>query len=106
MRDLRAQAPDPAYRLVTSDDRRAAALARYHDGLAAAPHGDGGLRVLARQERLDAFVIALGRADVAVRFLDLEASALKTLFFTLTEGGGADEDDAAKVDNAVAEVLR
>jgi hypothetical protein len=30
-------------------------------------------------------MIALGRADIAVRRLDLESSALETLFFRLTE---------------------
>jgi ABC-2 type transport system ATP-binding protein len=85
MERLRERAPDPAYRLVTSDDERAVTVARAQPGIVVAPGGDG-LLVHARREQLDGYVIALGRAGIAVRRLELESSALTALFFELTEG--------------------
>ncbi|GLY77481.1 ABC transporter ATP-binding protein [Actinoallomurus iriomotensis] len=82
MDELRDKAPDPAFRLATSDDERALALAG--PGVEVRAEGDG-LLVHAQREQLDAYVIALGRDGVAVRRLDLESSALKALFFRLTE---------------------
>jgi ABC-2 type transport system ATP-binding protein len=86
---LRRRAPDPAFRLATSDDERALEIARDTPGIAAAVAGDE-LLVHAQRD-LDGYVIALGRADVAVRRLDLESSPLEALFFALTE----DEPDEA-----------
>jgi ABC-2 type transport system ATP-binding protein len=83
MEELRERAPDPAFRLATSDDDKALVVAG--DDLQVARDGDA-LLVHAQRERLDAYVIALGRAEIAVRLLDLESSALKSLFFQLTEG--------------------
>jgi ABC-2 type transport system ATP-binding protein len=88
MEQLREKAPDPAYRLSTSDDDEAAALAG--PGLEVSPDGDG-LLVHAQRDQLDAYVIALGRSDIAVRRLELESSALKALFFRLTEGSEVEE---------------
>jgi len=82
MEQLREKAPDPAFRLSTSDDDTAITLAG--PGVEVRPDGDG-LLVQAQRDRLDAYVIALGRSGVAVRRLDLESSALTTLFFRLTE---------------------
>jgi len=82
MEQLREKAPDPAYRLSTSDDDKAVTLAG--PGLEVRADGDG-LLVHAQQDRLDTYVIALGRAGVAVRRLELESSALTALFFRLTE---------------------
>ncbi|WP_433175048.1 ABC transporter ATP-binding protein [Actinoallomurus sp. CA-150999] len=81
---LRRRAPDPAFRLATSDDERALEIARDTPGIAAAVAGDE-LLVHAQRDNLDRYVIALGRADVAVRRLDLESSPLEALFFALTE---------------------
>jgi ABC-2 type transport system ATP-binding protein len=83
MERLREQAPDPAYHLATSDDDKALVVAGSE--IDVTRDGDE-LLVRARREQLDAYVIALGRADIAVRRLDLEFSALKALFFRLTEG--------------------
>jgi ABC-2 type transport system ATP-binding protein len=82
MEQLREKAPDPAFRLSTSDDDTAITLAG--PGVEVRPDGDG-LLVQAQRDRLDAYVIALGRSGVAVRRLDLESSALTALFFRLTE---------------------
>jgi ABC-2 type transport system ATP-binding protein len=88
MEELRERAPDPAFHLATSDDERALALAPPGVAVARAPRG---LLVEAAPERLDAYVIALGRSGVAVRELTLRSSALRTLFFDLTEGAASAE---------------
>jgi ABC-2 type transport system ATP-binding protein len=41
--------------------------------------------VRAEQEALDAYVLALGRAGIAVRALSLTRTSLEELFFMLTE---------------------
>ncbi|MCO6008627.1 ABC transporter ATP-binding protein [Actinoallomurus purpureus] len=84
MERLRERAPDPAFRLATSDDERALTMAGDTPGVAAAVAGRE-LIVHAQREHLDEYVIALGRAGVAVRRLDLESSPLEALFFALTE---------------------
>ncbi len=82
---MRAVAPDPAWRLRTSDDQGASAVAHQVDELKASTHRDGGLVVVAAQERLDAYVVRLGRAGIAVRGLVLDVTPLESLFFALTE---------------------
>ncbi len=81
---LRERAPDPVFRLVTGDDERAVELARDEAGVEVSSE-DGALLVRASQERADAYIIALGREGVPVRGLGLESSALRSLFFELTE---------------------
>lgn len=83
--DMRAKAPDPGFRLRTSDDTAAAALANGDRDIAIDRDGRDGLIVRARQEKLDEYVIGLGRAGIAVRRLDLELRPLESLFFSLTE---------------------
>jgi ABC-2 type transport system ATP-binding protein len=83
---LRREAPAPARRLSTSDDPRALALARSQPGLSA-EEGEGGLLVSADDAALDAFVLDLGRAGVAVRRLELVADPLEAMFFSLTGAG-------------------
>jgi len=81
---LRASAPDPVWRMRTSDDPGALALAAPLTGLKAASHDDGGLVVHAAKEDMDAFVLALGKAGIAVRGLELDRTPLEALFFQLT----------------------
>jgi ABC-2 type transport system ATP-binding protein len=81
---MRADAPDPVWRLRTSDDAAAAATARDLDKVKAAEHDGGGLVVHAAQDRLDDYVLALGRGGVAVRGLELDVTPLEALFFQLT----------------------
>jgi ABC-2 type transport system ATP-binding protein len=88
MEQLREKAPDPAYRLCTNNDGKAVTLAGA--GIEVSPEGDG-LLVHAQRDQLDAYVIALGRAGIAVRRLDLESSALKALFFRLTDSWEVEE---------------
>jgi ABC-2 type transport system ATP-binding protein len=83
--DLRAQAPDPVFGLRTSDDTQAARIAHDVPGVTVERDPGGGLTVHAQQDRLDAYAIALGKADIAVRALDLTARPLEALFFRLTE---------------------
>jgi ABC-2 type transport system ATP-binding protein len=82
---LRAQAPDPAHRMRTSDDPAALALAARSPGVVGRRHPDGGLAVQAAGAELDGYVLALAHAGVAVRSLTLEAAPLESLFFALTE---------------------
>ncbi|MCP2338642.1 ABC transporter ATP-binding protein [Actinomadura rupiterrae] len=97
MAELRDRAPAPEFLLTTSDDEKALDVATSSDGLVVAREADGeALSVRAARERLDEYVIALGRAGIAVRTLALRTSALKSLFFDLTGGGPADAATAAE----------
>jgi ABC-2 type transport system ATP-binding protein len=90
--ELIAEAPASTYALATSDDERALAIATAHPGIRAGRSPRGGLALGAEADALDDFVLALGDARVAVRRLDLLASPLETMFFTLTTDGGRIED--------------
>ncbi len=68
---LRDQAPGSAYRLATSDDARALEIAEQHPSVHATTSATGELR-LAVRGRIDAYVLDLGRSDVAVRRLELD----------------------------------
>jgi ABC-2 type transport system ATP-binding protein len=81
---LREHAPAVEYRLVTSDDMAALAIAREHDGVRATPGPEGGLRVQAHPEHLDPYVVALGARGVAIRGLDVAVGPLEAMFFALT----------------------
>jgi ABC-2 type transport system ATP-binding protein len=80
----RADAPDPVWRLRTSDDETALERARQVPGIKVSRHDDGGLVVFAAQHQLDAYVLRLGRDGVAVRGLELDLAPLEALFFQLT----------------------
>ena len=54
-----------------------------------APAPDGGFEVSADSEALDAYVIALGRAGVAVRMLERRTRSLESLFLELTGHKGS-----------------
>src|SRR5262249_11057288 len=82
---LRARAHGDLYPLRTSDDRAACDLAaaqsaesvalgaRGAPGVLATPSPDGGLDLAADLDALDAYVMALGRAGIAVRLLERRA---------------------------------
>jgi ABC-2 type transport system ATP-binding protein len=80
----RADAPDPVWRLRTSDDEAALEQARLVTGIKVSGHDDGGLVVFAAQDQLDDYVLRLGRDGVAVRGLELDLAPLEALFFQLT----------------------
>jgi ABC-2 type transport system ATP-binding protein len=82
--ELRAEAPASAYALSTSDDERAFALASAQPGVRAGRSRRGGLALAADERALDPLVIALGRAGIAVRRLELLVSPLESMFFALT----------------------
>jgi len=87
---LREQAPGSAYRLATSDDARALELAEQHPTVHVTSSPTGELRLVA-QGRVDAYVLDLGRADIAVRRLELVVSPLESMFFALTTDVELDE---------------
>ncbi len=80
---MQADAPDPVWQMRTSDDDAALERAGQAGGVEAGRR-DGGLVVHAAQDRLDAYVLDLGRAGVAVRGLELDVTSLESLFFQLT----------------------
>jgi ABC-2 type transport system ATP-binding protein len=69
-----------AHLLSTADDDRARALA----GDLEVRSRDGALQVVATTEQLDAYVLALAQAGVAVRMLTREGLALEQAFLELT----------------------
>ena len=79
---LRAQAPDPTYRMVTSDDAAALRLATVATKASADRHG--GMLFRAGAAGLDALSIELGRAGIAIRELQRQDSALQAMFLDLT----------------------
>jgi ABC-2 type transport system ATP-binding protein len=81
---MRADAPDPVWRLRTSDDAAAMERARQVNGVKAASHDDGDLVVFANQDRLDDYILRLAADGVAVRGLQLDVTPLESLFFQLT----------------------
>jgi ABC-2 type transport system ATP-binding protein len=82
---MRQQAPPSAYRLLTSDDARALAIAADQPGVRAERSPIGGLTVRVQEPALDQFVLALGRAGLAIRRLELTVSSLESMFFALTD---------------------
>jgi ABC-2 type transport system ATP-binding protein len=82
---MRAEAPPPSYRMSTSDDQRALALAADHSGVQAERSPIGELTVTAQDGALDRFVLALARSAVAIRRLDVPVSPLESMFFALTD---------------------
>ncbi|SDJ26567.1 ABC-2 type transport system ATP-binding protein [Frankineae bacterium MT45] len=86
MDGLRAQAPDPTYRLITSDDE--AALRIVGQSLHATRHRDGGLLIRGDVPQLDRLTIELGRASVAIRELQRQDSALEAMFLQLIAADG------------------
>jgi ABC-2 type transport system ATP-binding protein len=85
--ELRRRSPAAPHALHTSDDRAARALALRSPGILVIPTADGGLHVSGDVEALDAYVVALGRAGIAIRGLERRARSLESLFFDLTGRG-------------------
>jgi ABC-2 type transport system ATP-binding protein len=94
--ELRRRAPAPAYALRTSDDRTAHALGSRSHGVRVAPAVDGGLDVSADLAALDAYVLALGRAGIAVRELQRRTRSLESLFVELTARSEADAEEVMR----------
>ena len=95
---LRALAPAATHALRTADDGRAIEIAAQQSGVRVAVASEGGLEVSAGPDALDAYVIALGRAGVAVRGLERRARSLESLFLELTAGAAPATHAAAASD--------
>lgn len=85
--ELRAQAAGSGYRITTSDDDRMFELVRSTAGVEATRTQRGDVVLIATETVLDGLVLALARADVAVRRLELLVSPLESMFFALTHDG-------------------
>ena len=81
---LRRLSANPVHLLRTSDDDAAMSLASNRTVLAVGRTTEGGLEVSAGHEALDAYIIELGRAGVAVRLLVRRERSLESLFLDLT----------------------
>jgi len=81
---LRAQAPDPASLLRTSDDPRALQLAASVPALRVTAVPAGGLLVRCPPPDLDSYVLLLGHTGIAVRALQEQTSPLVAAFLDLT----------------------
>jgi ABC-2 type transport system ATP-binding protein len=85
--ELRKLAPPAVHALRTSDDRAALDLASRQSGVKAkvTSAADSGFEVSADVDALDAYVIALGCAGVAVRVLERRERSLESLFLEITD---------------------
>ena len=81
---LRALAPAAIHALRTADDERALDLGGRQPGVRVVSAPEGGLEVSASIDALDSYVIALGRAGIAIRGLERRARSLESLFLELT----------------------
>jgi ABC-2 type transport system ATP-binding protein len=82
--ELRARAPAAVHVMHTSDNRAARDLASRRPGVKVVTGAEGGLEISAGTEALDAYVIALGCAGIAIRALESRARSLESLFLELT----------------------
>ncbi len=87
MADLRRQG-GAGYRLRTTDDSRAMAIAAEREGLSSLQRDEHGISLQADERHLAELTVALGRAGVGVLALTPELATLEDLFFRLTEDGG------------------
>lgn len=83
--ELRGRAPVTAHRLATSDDAGALRLAAA-ERVDAKATPDGELAIAAEEAELDRYVLALARAGIAVRRLEVERTPLEAMYLALTEG--------------------
>src|SRR5262249_51562217 len=81
---LRALSPAASYALRTSDDAAALGIAARRPGVSVTRNGDGSLDVSANLEFLDGYIVALGRAGIAVRAFERRTRTLESLFLDLT----------------------
>jgi ABC-2 type transport system ATP-binding protein len=95
--ELRMLAPAAVHALRTSDDLAALNLAERRPGVRVTLTSptDGGLEVSADVDALDAYVVALGCAGVAVRTLERRARSLESLFLELTSDLGTEQPAAS-----------
>jgi ABC-2 type transport system ATP-binding protein len=92
--DLRNRLPAEVHALRTSDDTAAVDLALRRPGLRIVRRDHGCLEVSADTDTLDAYVIALGSAGIAVRALVRRERSLESLYFHLIEANQHDRSTA------------
>ncbi len=88
--DLRRQG-GVGYRLRTTDDQRALAIARAQRGIEHATNSEHGLGFQAEEPNAGALSLVLAQAGIGILALTPELATLEDLFFRLTETG---DDDA------------
>jgi ABC-2 type transport system ATP-binding protein len=88
---MRVEAPQPVWRLATSDDLGALGVAEEMPEFALVKES-GELRVDATQAELDDYVIRLGRAGIAVRRITQDRTPLESMFFQLTSAAEGEPD--------------
>jgi ABC-2 type transport system ATP-binding protein len=81
--ELRARSGGAIHALETSDDRAARAIASDHAGVHVGAV-DGHLEATGTAEAIDGYVIALGRAGIAIRRLERRTPSLEDAFLRLT----------------------
>ena len=83
--ELRKRSPDAVRTIRTSDDAGARSVAREHPGVDVGVTDEAhGLELRGREDALDRYMIALGRAGIAVRSLELRDRTLPSIFLDLT----------------------
>jgi ABC-2 type transport system ATP-binding protein len=82
--DLRRQG-GAGYRLRTTDDERALAIAREQQGIESSVLSENGVGFHADESHVGALSLALGRAHVGILSLTPELATLEDLFFRLTD---------------------
>jgi ABC-2 type transport system ATP-binding protein len=98
--DLRRQG-GAGYRLRSTDDSRALAIAREQAGIQSPQLGEHGLAFQAEESQVGALSLALGRAGIGILSLNPELATLEDLFFRLTEDG---HDGRLELDTVLAGV--
>ena len=91
--DLRRQG-GAGYRLRTTDDVRALAIAAQQPGVEHAHAAEHDLSLQADEREIGALSLALGQAGIGILALTPELATLEDLFFRLTESGAAAPADA------------
>jgi ABC-2 type transport system ATP-binding protein len=99
--DLRRQG-GAGYRLRTSDDAGALAVARVQPGIEFAATGEHGLSFQAEEDDVGGLSLALGAAGIAILALTPELATLEDLFFRLTESDGPGANGASPGDAETA----
>jgi ABC-2 type transport system ATP-binding protein len=99
--DLRRQG-GAGYRLRTTDDARALAIAREQPGIEFTAVGEHGVAFQAEEAQVGALSLALAQAGVGILALTPELATLEDLFFRLTENNGAPAAGGGTADVAPA----
>lgn len=84
VQQLRERTPTTLHALRTSDDAAALSVASCRRDLKVWNAADGGLELTADVDALDAYVMALASAGIAVRSLERRTRSLESLFLELT----------------------